>query len=93
MNEKLIRLPQVMELTGLARSTVWLWVKEGRLPKPMKLSHRVTVWKESDILKFIRDAITSVDTAEIENNLTVGKRAATSQKVPKKIPNKAEVMR
>lgn len=52
--DKLIRLPRVMELTGLAKSTVWLWVKDGKLPKGTKLSPRVTVWKESDILSWIK---------------------------------------
>lgn len=51
--EKFLRLPQVMELTGLAKSTVWLWVKEGKLPKPTKLSPRVSVWKESEIMAWI----------------------------------------
>ncbi len=46
---KFIRINQVMEKTGLAKSTVWLWVKENKLPKAIKLSPRITVWKESDI--------------------------------------------
>jgi prophage regulatory protein len=49
MNEQFLRLPQVMEITGLAKSTVWLWVKEGRFPAPIKLSARVTVWQLSDV--------------------------------------------
>ena len=53
MTEKLIRVPRVMELTGLAKSTIWAWVKKGKLPKPTKLSYRVSVWKESDILTYI----------------------------------------
>ncbi len=53
MEDKLIRLPRVMELTGLAKSTVWAWVKDGKLPRPTKLSRRVLVWKESDILAWI----------------------------------------
>jgi prophage regulatory protein len=51
--EKLIRIPRVMELVGIKKSTVWLWVKQGKLPKPKKLSSRVTVWKESEIIEFI----------------------------------------
>lgn len=53
MNNKFLRIPQVMELTGLAKSTVWLWVKQGKLPSPIKLSTRVTVWKQSDIEEWI----------------------------------------
>lgn len=51
--DKLLRLPQVMELTGLAKSTVWLWVSQGKLPKPTKLSPRVSVWKESELMAWI----------------------------------------
>lgn len=51
--ERLVRLPEVMNKTGLARSTVWLFVKNGKFPKPIKLSKRVTVWKESEIIQFI----------------------------------------
>ncbi|WP_442764921.1 helix-turn-helix transcriptional regulator [Sulfurospirillum cavolei] len=51
--ERFIRIPKVMEKTGLARSTIWLFVKKGKLPKPIKLSQRVTVWKESEISAYI----------------------------------------
>ncbi|WP_304546143.1 helix-turn-helix transcriptional regulator [Sulfurimonas microaerophilic] len=55
--DKLIRINQVMDLVGIKKSTVWLWVKQGKLPQPKKLSPRVTVWKESDILEYIQQAI------------------------------------
>lgn len=51
--ESLLRLPQVAEITGLGKSTVWLWVKEGKFPKPIKLSPRVTVWKLSELEDWI----------------------------------------
>lgn len=47
--EFFVRIAGVMQRTGLARSTVWLWVKQGKLPAPIKLSDRVTVWRESDL--------------------------------------------
>jgi len=52
---RLIRLPEVVEKVGLGKSTVWLWVKQHKFPKPIKLSARVTVWKESDINKWIEE--------------------------------------
>ena len=54
--DRLLRLPEVMKLTGLAKSTVWLWVQQGKLPKPTKLSPRVSVWKESELKAWL-DAI------------------------------------
>ncbi len=47
-----LRIAQVAKKTGLGKSTVWLWVKENKFPKPIKLSPRVTVWVESDINKW-----------------------------------------
>ncbi|MGB5918838.1 helix-turn-helix transcriptional regulator [Arcobacter sp.] len=35
--------------TGIARSTLWLWVNEKKFPKPIKLSPRITVWEENKI--------------------------------------------
>ena len=55
MEDKLLRLPEVMKRTGLARSTVWKWVSDGKLPKPIKLSRRVTVWKSSELDRYIKE--------------------------------------
>lgn len=55
--ERLIRIPKVMDKTGLARSTVWLFVKNGKLPKPIKLSARISVWRESDITAYINSLL------------------------------------
>ncbi len=44
-----LRIPDVMTQTGLAKSTIWLWVKQGKLPAPIKLSSRVTVWEQSEL--------------------------------------------
>ena len=52
-NKKFIRINSVMEKTGLAKSTVWAWVKENRIPAPIKLSPRVTVWIESELDEWI----------------------------------------
>ncbi|RXJ69806.1 hypothetical protein CRV08_02725 [Halarcobacter ebronensis] len=32
---------------------MWLWVKEGKFPKPIKLSPRVTVWEEDKIINWM----------------------------------------
>jgi len=35
--EKLITYKQVVDITGLSRSTIYEWVQQGRFPKPVKL--------------------------------------------------------
>lgn len=52
-NERLIRLPELVSLIGVKKSTIWKWVKQGNLPQPIKLSSRVTVWRLSDVYAYI----------------------------------------
>jgi predicted DNA-binding transcriptional regulator AlpA len=39
-----------------SRSTIWLWSKTGRLPKPIKLSEGTTRWCNKAIKKFEKEA-------------------------------------
>ncbi|MFZ2586658.1 MAG: AlpA family phage regulatory protein [Alphaproteobacteria bacterium] len=50
-----VRLPVVQAITGVGKSTIWNWVKEGRFPKPIKLSARVTCWSAEALHKWIED--------------------------------------
>jgi prophage regulatory protein len=59
---KLIRLKQVMECTGLARSTVYKFIAEGDFPKPVKLGVRVAAWVEAEVLAWINDRVAKRDT-------------------------------
>lgn len=59
MNQYL-RDKQVAEMLTIGRSSVWRMAKEGKLPKPIKLSERVSVWKLSDIEAFIASRMEAV---------------------------------
>jgi prophage regulatory protein len=50
---RLLRLPQVLEILPVSKSHFWQGVKDGRYPTPVKLSERVTCWRESDILALL----------------------------------------
>lgn len=45
----LLRLPAVMQRTGLKRSTVFLRVKQGLLTPSLRNGERVAVWPETEI--------------------------------------------
>ncbi len=49
MSVKIFRLPQVMDECGLARSTVYLRIKQGLLTKPISLGPRSVGWPEFEI--------------------------------------------
>lgn len=48
-----LRLPQVLALVPIGKSSWWEGCKEGRFPKPVKLGPRTTVWRAEDIRAFI----------------------------------------
>jgi predicted DNA-binding transcriptional regulator AlpA len=48
-----LRLPQVLSLIPVSKSTWWAGVKSGRYPKPVKLGERITAWRAEDISALI----------------------------------------
>lgn len=48
-----LRLPQVLALVPVGKSSWWEGCKSGRYPKPIKLGPRTTVWRAEDIRAFI----------------------------------------
>lgn len=51
--EGFIRLPAVLAVFPVSRSSWWAGVKSGRYPKGVKLSERTTAWKCKDIRALI----------------------------------------
>ncbi|HBO6963440.1 helix-turn-helix transcriptional regulator [Pseudomonas aeruginosa] len=60
---KIIRLKAVIVATGLARSTVYKYVGEGRFPKPIPLGDRCVGWLESEVQDWILARIEERDLA------------------------------
>lgn len=55
MSRRCYRLPQLVTtkdhsgLLPVSAPTIWRWCREGRFPKPFKLSERVTVWDADEV--------------------------------------------
>ena len=58
--DRLIRLPEVLSLTGCKKSTIYLMLHEGRFPKPVRLSPRMVTWPETAVLQWVQDRINQV---------------------------------
>lgn len=56
VEDAFLRLPQVLSLIPVSRSHWWAGVADGRYPRPIKLSPRVTVWRASEIQAYIEGA-------------------------------------
>ena len=49
MAHKILRLPDVLNRTGLSRSTIYLRVSQNSFPKPIALGSRAIGWVESEV--------------------------------------------
>lgn len=47
--------PPLAPIVPVSKSTWWRGVREGRFPKPQKLSAKVTVWRGADLLALIEE--------------------------------------
>jgi prophage regulatory protein len=52
-NEGYMRLPAVLSVFPVSKSTWWAGISAGRFPKGVKLGPRITAWKVKDIRKLI----------------------------------------
>jgi prophage regulatory protein len=50
MIKKIYRLPDVMSMTGLSRSSIYLRVSTNEFPKPIKIGRRAVGWPEDSII-------------------------------------------
>ncbi len=48
-----VRLPEVLKVFPVSKSTWWAGVKDGRFPKPVKLGQKITAWRVQDIRALI----------------------------------------
>ncbi len=55
-SEGYARLPQVLAVIPVSKSSWWAGCKSGRYPAPVKLGPKTTVWKVSDIRALIAAA-------------------------------------
>nr|WP_089658096.1 MULTISPECIES: AlpA family transcriptional regulator [Halomonas] len=54
---KLIRIKEVMDRTGLARATIYKYMKLGLFPKQVKLGTHAVAWVESEVEAWIQSGI------------------------------------
>jgi prophage regulatory protein len=50
---QLLRIKEVSDLTSIAKSTINLWVAQGKFPKPISLSPTIKVWRTQQLLDWI----------------------------------------
>lgn len=61
MARKLIRLPIVIDRTGLSKSTIYARADAGTFPKPVPLGNSLSGWVEDEIDTWIEARISARD--------------------------------
>ncbi|PLR64539.1 AlpA family transcriptional regulator [Pseudomonas sp. QC2] len=61
---RIIRLKDVINSTGLARSTIYKYIDEGTFPKSVSLGERCVGWVEGEVHEWILARIEERDLAE-----------------------------
>lgn len=51
--DRLMRMPDVINMTGLPRSTIYLKMKNNEFPQQIKISTRSVAWSEIEIKSWI----------------------------------------
>jgi prophage regulatory protein len=54
MSERLLRKQQVCDLIGLRPTSLYMLVRAGRFPQPIRLSPQTVRWSESEVSAWIR---------------------------------------
>jgi prophage regulatory protein len=58
-----IRLPKVLSLLPIGRSTWWAGIRSGRYPAPVKIGPRLSAWRVEDIRELLKTLSSQVPTA------------------------------
>ena len=61
---KLIKLPEVKELTTFSSATIYRLIQKGEFPRQRKLSERSVVWVSEEIYNWIDEKIDKRDGGE-----------------------------
>ncbi len=52
-SEGFVRLPVVIRILGISKTTWWNGIRQGRFPKAVKLGPRTSAWRVEDIRALI----------------------------------------
>jgi len=53
------RLPEVKQRIGVSASSIWSWVKQGKFPKPIRLSENCTAWEAEAVDRWAAERISA----------------------------------
>jgi prophage regulatory protein len=64
---RFIRLPEVLRITGLRKTTVYARIKEGSFPAPVPLGGRAVGWVAEEVYQWVQDRIAEARNTELHS--------------------------
>ena len=55
----LLRLSEVLEMTGMGKTFIYARMKDGTFPKQIQLGSRRVVWDKQEVIKWMEDRMAS----------------------------------
>ena len=52
---RIMKLPEVMQTTGLSKSSIYACASGGRFPKPIMIGPRAVGWQSTEITEWIAE--------------------------------------
>lgn len=52
---KFYRVSQLVEMLNVSKSSIYLWVSQGKFPKSFKIGGGTSVWSDLDISEWIEE--------------------------------------
>jgi len=56
-----IRLPEVRQKVGMSKSYIYDLIAQGKFPKPVKVSSRISCWVAAEVEQWIQEQIDARD--------------------------------
>lgn len=62
---KILRLHDVIALTGLSRSSILRMVDNGRFPRSLRLNERAVGWLQTEVLEWVAAKVADRDAVDV----------------------------
>jgi prophage regulatory protein len=59
---RFMRLPEIVKLTGLSRTTIWRLERDGKFPMRRTISAGAVAWVDEEVHQWANDRIQSLST-------------------------------
>lgn len=80
--DRMLRIAEVLRITGVSAATTWRWCKAGIFPSPVKLGPNSVGWREGDLRAWLESREPAIEVPEHEPDTGGGDGRREAPKSP-----------